>query len=100
MVSLRGTEAWALRLLADVEIHRENPDAEAAMQALAAALVIAEELGMGPLAARCGLTRAALDLALGQPVDACRAATLALAQFRTLDMPRFAAQAEAMLRRA
>ena len=52
MVSLRGTEAWALRLLADVEIHREHPDAEAAMQALAAALVIAEELGMRPLAAR------------------------------------------------
>ncbi len=98
-VSLRGTEAWALRLLADVEIHREEPDAEAAMQALAAALVIAEELGMRPLAARCRLTQAALDLALGRPVHARRAATLALAQFRTLDMPRFAAEAEAMLRR-
>jgi len=100
MVSLRGTEAWALRLLADVEIHRENPDAEAAMQALAAALVVAEELGMRPLAARCWLTRAALDRAFGKPGDACSAATTALAQFRTLDMPRFAAQAEAMLQRS
>ena len=69
-------------------------------QALAAALVIAEELGMRPLAARCWLTRAALDLACGRPGDARRAATMALAQFHTLDMPRFAAQAEAMLRRA
>jgi hypothetical protein len=50
--------------------------------------------------ARCRLTQAALDLALGQPVEACRAATVALAQFRTLDMPRFAAQAEALLRRS
>jgi tetratricopeptide (TPR) repeat protein len=99
-VSLRGTEAWALRLLADVEIHREKPDAEAAMQALAAALVIAEELGMRPLAARCRLTQAALDLAGGSPGDARRAATVALAQFRALDMPRLAAQAEAMLRRS
>ena len=33
-VHLRGIEASALRLLADVEIHRENPDTEAAMQAL------------------------------------------------------------------
>jgi tetratricopeptide (TPR) repeat protein len=99
-VSMRGTEAWALRLLADVEIHREKPDAEAAMQALAAALVIAEELEMRPLAARCRLIQAALDLADGRLGDACRAATMALAQFRTLDMPRFAAQADAMLRRA
>ena len=99
-VRLRGTEAWALRLLAEAEIHRETPDAEAAMQALEAALAIADELGMRPLAARCRLTRAALDQARGRPDDACRAATLALAQFRTLDMPRFAAQAEAMLRRA
>ena len=78
----RGTceasKASALRLLADVEIHRESPDAEAAMQALAAALVIAEDLGMRPLAARCRLTRAALDLAGGRPEDACRAATMAL----------------------
>ena len=97
---LRGIEASALRLLADVEIHRESPDAEAAMQALAAALVIAEDLGMRPLAARCRLTRAALDLAGGRPEDACRAATMALAQFQTLDMPRFAAEAEAILRRS
>ena len=55
---------------------------------------------MRPLAARCRLTQAALDLAGGSPGDACRAATMALAQFQTLDMPRFAAQAEAMLRRA
>lgn len=67
------------------------------MQALTAALLIADELGMRPLAARCRLTRAELDLADGRPGDACRAATMALAQFRTLDMPRFAAQAEAML---
>jgi hypothetical protein len=89
-----------MRLLADVEIHREKPDAEAAMQALVAALVIAEELGMRPLAARCRLTQAALDLAGGSPGDARRAATMALAQFRVLDMPRLAAQAEAMLRRS
>ena len=50
--------------------------------------------------ARCRLTQAALDLAGGSPGDARRAATMALAQFRTLDMPRFAAQAEAMLRRS
>ena len=55
---------------------------------------------MRPLAARCRLTRAALDLAGSRPEDACRAATMALAQFRTLDMPRFAAEAEAILGRS
>ena len=97
---LRGVEGSALHLVADVEVHREAPDAEAAARALAAALAIAEELEMRPLAARGWLTRAALDLACGRPGDARRAASIALAQFHTLDMPGFAARAESLLRPA
>ena len=96
--SLRSTEAWGLRLLAEVEMHREAADVEAATQALAASLALAEELGMRPLAARCRLTEAALAIARDRIEDARGAATTALAQFRALDMPRFAALADAMLR--
>jgi len=95
---LRSTEAWGLHLLAEVEMHREAADAEAATATLAAGLALAEELGMRPLAARCRLTEAALAVARDRPEDARNAATLALEQFRALDMPRFATRADAILR--
>jgi tetratricopeptide (TPR) repeat protein len=47
----RGHEAWALKLLGDVEAHTSAEDA--AMHAYGASLAIAVELGMRPLIARC-----------------------------------------------
>ena len=96
---LRGSEGWALRLLADVQAHREHPDADAAEQALTQALALADALGMGPLAACCHLTRAVLSVALSRTAEATAAAAKALQGFRSLDMPALAARAEALLER-
>jgi tetratricopeptide (TPR) repeat protein len=57
----RGPEAWALRLLGEVECHRDEMNADRADGSLRGALRLAEELGMRPLIAHChaGLARVA-----------------------------------------
>ncbi len=49
----RGHEAYALRLLGDIESRADAPDAEKADAYYRQALGLAEELGMRPLAAHC-----------------------------------------------
>ena len=47
----RGHQAWALRLLGDIAMHRNPPDFEQAKTHYQQALVLANELGMRPLQA-------------------------------------------------
>ena len=56
----RGDEGWALHLAAEVAGRRISPDVAEATVAYRAALAIAEELEMRPLAARCHLGLGAL----------------------------------------
>src|SRR5262249_8561960 len=52
---MRGQEAHALRLLADLAAHGDPPDCEAANTGYHEALTLATELGMRPLVAHCHL---------------------------------------------
>jgi tetratricopeptide (TPR) repeat protein len=49
----RGHEAWALRLLGEIAAQRDPPQVEPAADYYRQAMVLAEELGMRPLAAHC-----------------------------------------------
>ena len=51
----RGYEAMTLRLLGELAMHRSRPDPAGAEEFYRKALVLAEELGMRPLSARCYL---------------------------------------------
>ena len=49
----RGNEAWSLRLGAEVALAASPPDARGAREQAEAAVALAEQLGMRPLAAQC-----------------------------------------------
>jgi tetratricopeptide (TPR) repeat protein len=68
----RGHEGWVLRQLGDLACHGAPPDLEGAATRYRQADVIARELGMRPLQARCHLALAELLEKSGKP-DAARA---------------------------
>jgi DNA-binding SARP family transcriptional activator len=49
----RGNEAYALRVLGELEARADRPDVHGAAQLYRQSMAIARELGMGPLLARC-----------------------------------------------
>jgi class 3 adenylate cyclase/tetratricopeptide (TPR) repeat protein len=51
----RGNQAWALRILGEIALHREPPEIEQAEVHYREARALAEELGMRPLVAHCHL---------------------------------------------
>ena len=61
-----GYEGWALRLLAEIALASDPPDATRAIEHGREALTLAEELGMRPLMAHCHLV---LGRALAQGTD-------------------------------
>jgi DNA-binding SARP family transcriptional activator len=91
----RGNRAYALRLLAEATLRRGHPDVESAGQHLGQALVLAEELGMRPLAARCRLDMGRLYLRSGDRTKARDHLGVASARLREMDMRRWSEQAEA-----
>jgi len=56
----RGTQAWILRLLADIAMHSEASGTDEALRSYRQALELAGDLGMRPLVARCHLGLARL----------------------------------------
>ena len=83
----RGHEAWALRLLAEIQSTEARLDVEQAADSFRQALALAEELGMRPLAAHCGLGLGALYRRAGQSERAQEHLTGAIAMFREMDAP-------------
>jgi sugar phosphate isomerase/epimerase len=61
-----GYEGWALRLLAEIALGSDPPDAARAMEYGRTALTMAEKLGMRPLMAHCHLV---LGRSLAQGAD-------------------------------
>jgi tetratricopeptide (TPR) repeat protein len=96
----RGTEAWTLRLLGDIAMHREPPKAEEAENDYQQALALADELGMRPLQAHCHLGLGTLYATTGQGKQACAALSAAIALYRAMDMTFWLPQAEAALAQA
>jgi predicted ATPase len=82
----RGNEVYALRLAALAAAERDPPEGDAALERYGDALVLAGELGMRPLAARCHLGLGRLLRRLGEVAEAERHVGLAAELLRALDM--------------
>jgi tetratricopeptide (TPR) repeat protein len=93
----RGTEAWALRLLAEIAARRRRPQVEQAEQAYGQAVALATELGMRPLQAHCQAGLGGLYRRLGR-FDAARLALSgALAAYRALGLQLWLTSAQSEL---
>jgi class 3 adenylate cyclase/tetratricopeptide (TPR) repeat protein len=91
----RGDEAVALHRLGDIEAGREPRDAESAERHLRAAVGLAEELSMMPLAARSRLSLGQLYRRVGDHGRARPELQAAAAMFREMGMRFWFARAEA-----
>jgi tetratricopeptide (TPR) repeat protein len=93
----RGSEAWALRLLGDIASRRDPREVETAEGHYRAALALAAELGMRPLAAHCHLGLGTLYRRTGQLQLARDHLTIATTMYRGMDMSLWLQKAEADL---
>ena len=90
----RGYEAWTLRLLGEIASHRDPLDDQAAEGHYGEALVLAHELDMRPLLARCHLGLGKLYRRTGQRERAREHLRTATTMFREMDMRFWLEQAE------
>jgi tetratricopeptide (TPR) repeat protein len=93
----RGTQAWMLRLLGEIAAHENPPDAAGAEELYRQALMLAEELGMRPLAARCYLGLGRLYRGAGQDAAAKEHLGTARTELAQMEMHFWLEQAEAEL---
>jgi class 3 adenylate cyclase/tetratricopeptide (TPR) repeat protein len=93
----RGHQAYALRLLGDIAVHRTPPDIAAAAAHYRQALTLAEELGMRPLQAHCHRGLGMLYAATGQREQARAALSAAIDLYRAMEMTFWLPQTEAAL---
>ena len=93
----RGHEAYALRLLGDVAMHRDPPDIEQAEAHYRQVLTLAEALGMRPLQAHCHRSLGRLYAATSQREQARAELSAAITLYRAMDMTFWLPQTEAAL---
>jgi tetratricopeptide (TPR) repeat protein len=93
----RGTQAWALWLLGESTARQAFPESEPAAGHCRQALVLAEELGMRPLAAHCHFGLGTLYVQTGQWEQAQSELSAAIDLYRAMDMAFWLPQAEAVL---
>jgi class 3 adenylate cyclase/tetratricopeptide (TPR) repeat protein len=94
----RGFEAWALRLQAEIALAATPSDTEVAEQHYRAALTLADELGMRPLAAHCHLGLGRLFQRTGGLEHARAHLTAATMMYREMEMTYWPEQARAEMR--
>jgi len=82
----RGHEAWALRLVAEIEAAAPRPNTDAAAERFGQALALAEELEMRPLIAHCHLGLGKLYRTLGKREHAREHLTTATTMYREMEM--------------
>ena len=95
----RGHEAWALHLLAAVHAGGDASGLEKAEDGYRAALTLAVELGMRPLAAHCHLGLGRLFGKIGRPDHAREQLAMAAALYRAMAMPVWEDRVDTELRR-
>ncbi len=88
-----GNEAWVLRLLGEIAVRRDPPDAEAAERHYREALARADELGMRPLVAHCHLGLGTLHARAGDRAKARQQLTTAATLYREMEMGSWLARA-------
>jgi tetratricopeptide (TPR) repeat protein len=93
----RGTEAYALRLLGDIAVHHDPPDADQAETHYHQALALAEDLGMRPLQAHCYRGLGMLYRQIGQAEQARAELSTAIEMYRDMDMTFWLPETEAAL---
>jgi tetratricopeptide (TPR) repeat protein len=93
----RSHEAYTLRLLGEIAIHRDPPEVAQAEASYRQALALAEELGMRPLVAHCHFGLGSLSLKLGRLEPARAALSQALELFRAMQMTFWLPAVEAAL---
>jgi class 3 adenylate cyclase/tetratricopeptide (TPR) repeat protein len=82
----RGYEAWALGLLGDVVSHHGQPDMATAAAHYDAAMTLASELAMRPLAAHCHASLGILYRRTGDPQHTQEHLTTATTMYREMGM--------------
>jgi class 3 adenylate cyclase/tetratricopeptide (TPR) repeat protein len=93
----RGHQAYALRLLGDIAVHRDPPKVEEAEVHYQQALTLAKALGMRPLVAHCHLGVGILYLKTGRREQVRSALAAAIALYHAMEMTFWLPQAEAAL---
>src|SRR5262249_31374544 len=93
----QGYQAWALRLLGDIALHRDPPDVELTEAHYHQALALADELGMRPLVAHCHRGLGTLYATTGQRDQARTELAAAIGLYRAMDMTFWLPQTEAAL---
>ena len=91
----RGHGAWSLRLRSEIAGRRDPPALEKAEDDASAALALAGERGMRPLAAHCHFHLGWLFRKAGQQDQAREHLTIAATTYREMDMRLWLDQAEA-----
>jgi class 3 adenylate cyclase/tetratricopeptide (TPR) repeat protein len=94
----RGSQAWALRLLAEIGSRGDPPDADRAEECYRQCLALADELGMRPLLAHCRLGLGRLYRRTGKDQQAKEQLTTATTMLREMDMGFWLERAEAELK--
>jgi tetratricopeptide (TPR) repeat protein len=93
----RGHEAWALSLLGDIVSHHDHPDVATAEAHYGAAMALADELGMRPLATHCHRGLGTLYTKIGRREQAHAELSAAIEWYRAMEMTLWLPQAEATL---
>jgi tetratricopeptide (TPR) repeat protein len=93
----RGDEVWVLRLLGEIATHADPPNVEQTESYYRQAQVLADELGMRPLAAHCHLGLGTLYQRVGRDDEARVELSRAAELYRAMDMPFWLAKADAAL---
>jgi tetratricopeptide (TPR) repeat protein len=93
----RANEAQALYQLGVVHAHADSPDVVQAEAHYQQALALAEDLGMGPLAAHCHRGLGTLHAKVGRLEQARAELSAAIDLYRAMDMTFWLPQAEAAL---
>jgi tetratricopeptide (TPR) repeat protein len=93
----RGHEAWSLRLLGEIAVQGEPPQAGQAEAHYRQALALAEELGMRPLQAHCHHSLGTLYVATGQQEQARAELSAALDLYQAMEMTFWLPETEAAL---
>jgi tetratricopeptide (TPR) repeat protein len=93
----RGKQAYTLRLLGEIAVHRNPPESALAEVHYQQALALAGELGMRPLQAHCHHGLGTLYAKADQREQARAALGTAIALYRAMEMTFWLPQAEATL---
>lgn len=91
----RGVEVEALRVLGDLQASSASRDPDGANASYREALVLADELGMRPMAAHCHLGLSNLFRLTDRRAEAHHHLNTATAMYRQMDMQYWLEQAEA-----